>query len=644
MTAIAISSGHGKYIRGASGYVDEVDQARLVVEKIAEYYRQMGVTVHVIHDDVSDTQSENLDWLVNQHNSKTRNLDISIHFNAYETTSKPMGCEVLYVTQEDLADKVSAALAEAGDFIDRGPKYRSDLAFLNGTEKPAILIETCFCDSKADTDLYDTYFDEICQAIAETTSGRTLGQRPPDSGERPPPDIVPILRESGKVSWFGGPEDMGVSSSEGLAFIYEYEQAPHLFLPYQPSGTTGLARRLDPAVFYIAMRWDYDAYPKEMLASGRYKARVRAPATGREFLAWPADWGPHEDTDRVADISQGLLNTLGIKTDDQVEVAFPVARDAALPPMPEPPDRPDEPIPPPPDGGWGWVPGWGAGYFPQFRGSSDRPPWQPDRPDALPPGMIELAAPIAVGDEGDEVTQAQQALVACGHDIDIDGDFGPLTQTAVETFQASRRLPVTGWIDVATGTALDQVDRRQARQLHATVPGAPWVSEVRACTGVDEIPGSADSPIIMAWRLDISNAFPEMASYTAGYTGDDIAWCGFGLAAAMARCKIAPPFDPDDDTGSYLWALSWEDWGVRLKSPKVGAIMVFEREGGGHVAILEKVEGKTFWIRGFNQSDTVNVTTRAWDASFVAAVWPEGWPLVDVTGDISNAAPPGSES
>jgi hypothetical protein len=126
------------------------------------------------------------------------------------------------------------------------------------------LIETCFCDSKADTDLYETNFDEICQAIAESTSGRTLGGEPPDA-ERPPPDIYPILRESGKVNWFGGPEDTGVSPSEGLAFIYEYEQAPYLFLPYQPSGTTGLARRLDPEVFYIAMRWDYDVYSKEML-------------------------------------------------------------------------------------------------------------------------------------------------------------------------------------------------------------------------------------------------------------------------------------------------------------------------------------------------------------------------------------------
>src|SRR5699024_6260112 len=106
----------------------------------------------------------------------------------------------------------------------------------------------------------------------------------------------------GKVSWFGGPDDTGVSASEGLAFIYEYETAPHLFLKTQPPGTTGLARRLNPNVFYIACRWDYEKYPKPSLLENM--ALVRSPSTGLEFVAHPADWGPHSDTDRVADISK----------------------------------------------------------------------------------------------------------------------------------------------------------------------------------------------------------------------------------------------------------------------------------------------------------------------------------------------------
>ena len=50
MTSIAISSGHGLYVRGAEGYLDEVDCARALVERIADYLRAGNVTVHVIHD------------------------------------------------------------------------------------------------------------------------------------------------------------------------------------------------------------------------------------------------------------------------------------------------------------------------------------------------------------------------------------------------------------------------------------------------------------------------------------------------------------------------------------------------------------------------------------------------------------------
>src|SRR6516165_4978098 len=40
---VVISSGHSKYVRGASGYIDEVDEARKVVEAVARYLRKLGV-------------------------------------------------------------------------------------------------------------------------------------------------------------------------------------------------------------------------------------------------------------------------------------------------------------------------------------------------------------------------------------------------------------------------------------------------------------------------------------------------------------------------------------------------------------------------------------------------------------------------
>jgi hypothetical protein len=111
-----------------------------------------------------------------------------------------------------------------------------------------------------------------------------------------------------------------VDEDEGLAFLYDVSDKPILFLPYQPEGTTGLARRLNPNMPYVACRWDYNITSKDMLA-GNHVAVVRSEFAS--FFAMPADWGPHESTDRIADISPGLLSLLGIKTDDTVEVIYP---------------------------------------------------------------------------------------------------------------------------------------------------------------------------------------------------------------------------------------------------------------------------------------------------------------------------------
>jgi len=271
---IVISSGHGKYVRGASGIIDEVDEARKVVEQVASWLRLAGHHVVTYHDDVSTTQGENLDRIVDFHNSETRDLDVSVHFNAYTPTDGERGCEVLYLTQEALAYKLSEVISTAGEFINRGAHKRTDLAFLNGTSAPAVLLEICFVDAAGDCEKYNLHFEEIC---------RKLGSAASEPFE---------VSFSGKCSHFGGPADMGVDADEGLAFLYEVEDAPHLFLEEQPSGTTGLARRLDPATFYVACRWDYDVTSKEMLRDQSLLALVRAKKTGRKFYAWPADWGP----------------------------------------------------------------------------------------------------------------------------------------------------------------------------------------------------------------------------------------------------------------------------------------------------------------------------------------------------------------
>jgi N-acetylmuramoyl-L-alanine amidase len=165
---IAMSSGHGLKIRGASGFLDEVNEARRVVAEVHKIMTARGITCHTFNDDTSTTQQKNLETIVNWHNKQKRNLDISVHFNAYQQTSTPMGTECLYLTQQDLAARVSSLVAQQGELVNRGAKKRTNLYFLNKTNKPAILIEVCFVDSSADAEAYKKNFEKICTAIVDT--------------------------------------------------------------------------------------------------------------------------------------------------------------------------------------------------------------------------------------------------------------------------------------------------------------------------------------------------------------------------------------------------------------------------------------------------------------------------------------------
>jgi peptidoglycan hydrolase-like protein with peptidoglycan-binding domain len=74
---------------------------------------------------------------------------------------------------------------------------------------------------------------------------------------------------------------------------------------------------------------------------------------------------------------------------------------------------------------------------------------------------------LQTGDAGDLVVWAQEHLVTAGDPVKIDGAFGPLTQTAVESFQLAHGLVVTGVVDTSTWIALL---RYQPAHVKWTVP------------------------------------------------------------------------------------------------------------------------------------------------------------------------------
>ncbi len=329
---IVISSGHGSKVEGAVGPspwgLHEHAEAVRVVNQTAIELRKLGVDVTTYEDTVSTNQDDNLERIVSFHNSKVRDLDISVHFNSAtfdgsNQTNNPVGCEVFYESSagKEVAKKVVDAICTASGLKNRGAKD-GNLYFLSNTSAVAALLEICFVNSRADVDIYTNAakFSAICSAIAGALAGEDAqpGPTPPDPGTE-----GVLFAARGTVSWFGGPDDSGVASDEGLAMWYKPEECPWLMLPKQPSNTTGMARRLDPSVFYFAARFDYSVTPKEMLR-GPQMGMITATKTGISRLAHVADWGPHEEqTGRACDISPGLMENLGIDTDSEVTVTYP---------------------------------------------------------------------------------------------------------------------------------------------------------------------------------------------------------------------------------------------------------------------------------------------------------------------------------
>ncbi|MDB3371338.1 cell wall hydrolase, partial [Clostridioides difficile] len=130
-----------------------------------KWLKQGGATVYTGKVDKSNNYLAEQCQIANKQNV---DLAVQIHFNANKTTLNAMGTETIYKTNKGkvYADRVNTKLATV--FKNRGAK--SDvrgLYWLSHTKAPAILIEVCFVDSKADTDYYIRHKDIVAKLIAE---------------------------------------------------------------------------------------------------------------------------------------------------------------------------------------------------------------------------------------------------------------------------------------------------------------------------------------------------------------------------------------------------------------------------------------------------------------------------------------------
>ncbi|PEX47693.1 N-acetylmuramoyl-L-alanine amidase [Bacillus cereus] len=172
MTRYSLHGGHNSIVQGAiSGNRKEHIMDRQVKDAVAAKLRALGHTVYDDTDEVGSTQAQNLNNIVRNSNSHNVDLVVSFHLNASDGNGQ--GVEVLYYDQKDLAAKISAQLAKDIGWRDRGAKQRTDLAVLNGTKAPAILIELGFIDNESDMAKWNV--DKIANSIVYALTGQTVG-------------------------------------------------------------------------------------------------------------------------------------------------------------------------------------------------------------------------------------------------------------------------------------------------------------------------------------------------------------------------------------------------------------------------------------------------------------------------------------
>ena len=119
-----------------------------------------------------------------------------------------------------------------------------------------------------------------------------------------------------------------------------------------------------------------------------------------------------------------------------------------------------------------------------------------------------------------------------------------------------------------------------------------WIIEAQRHIGVKEIKGAKHNSFILVW----------LKSLSAWWSSDEVPWCGVFAAHCMkkAECKL-PRY--------WMRAKDWLNWGQKIIQPCVGCIVVFEREGGGHVGfVVGQDVNKNLMVLGGNQGDAVKVS------------------------------------
>lgn len=169
---INVHGGHSLKCRGASGYLDEVNEDRKVKNRVIELLRANGHTVYDCTDDNGTTQNANLKEIVNKCNSHSVDLDVSIHLNAGGGTGTEVYIYNSKSKAKDEATRIAEKISNALGIRNRGVKTSTNLYVLRKTKSPALLVECCFVDNSNDKEHWNV--ESCAKAIVEGILNRGI--------------------------------------------------------------------------------------------------------------------------------------------------------------------------------------------------------------------------------------------------------------------------------------------------------------------------------------------------------------------------------------------------------------------------------------------------------------------------------------
>lgn len=141
-----------------------------------------------------------------------------------------------------------------------------------------------------------------------------------------------------------------------------------------------------------------------------------------------------------------------------------------------------------------------------------------------------------------------------------------------------------------------------------------WLVEARSLLGTREIVG----PKHNSW---IASSWARLGA--KWFNDDETPWCGLFVAHCIAKAG-----HPIPGGGAFARAKAWLNWG-KASQPRLGAVVVFGRNGGGHVGFLVGESKANYYVLGGNQSNAVTITPidklRA-----LGVRWPASLPLSNV--------------